>query len=166
MTNKITMKNINFRKLLPEESKIYRTIRLESLEKFPDSFGANYQEALKIEKFPMESHIEEQTKERFVFGAFTDEELIGICSFVKGEDNTGNIYQMYVKNEFQGKNIGQGLLEAVIEEASHTYHGIEILLEVTPGNDKAYKLYKKAGFLEIKSSTTENISNITMKYQV
>ncbi len=36
------MNYICYRKLHPEESKAYRTIRLESLEQFPESFCANY----------------------------------------------------------------------------------------------------------------------------
>ncbi|WP_072923196.1 hypothetical protein [Chryseobacterium sp. OV279] len=58
--------NITYRVLLPHESKNYRTIRLESLEQFPESFGAVYQEAQQIEKFRMESDIENQTQGRFI----------------------------------------------------------------------------------------------------
>ncbi|WP_426478205.1 GNAT family N-acetyltransferase [Chryseobacterium sp. CBSDS_008] len=159
------MTSIIYRKLLPEESKIYRAIRLESLEKFPQSFGATYQEALSIEKFQTESDIEEQTPERFVLGAFVQQELAGICTFVKNENNTGNIYQMYVKKEFQGRQIGKGLIEAAIDEARKQFHGVEIILEVTPGNEKAYHLYQKVGFREIKNSFTEDSGhNIMMQY--
>lgn len=158
---KITMTNISYRKLIPEESRMYRAIRLESLEKFPESFGATYQEALSIEKFRIESDIEEQTPERFVYGAFAQQKLVGICTFVKNENNTGSIYQMYVKREFQGKNIGQGLIEAVIAEACQKFNGIEIILEVIPGNDKAYNLYRKIGFQEIPRTSPEEIR---MKY--
>ncbi|AZA76169.1 GNAT family N-acetyltransferase [Chryseobacterium sp. G0186] len=154
--------HIEYRNLLPEESKIYRVIRLESLEKFPESFGANYLEALKTEKFRIEGDIENQSSERFVFGAFADRELIGICVFVKNEENTGNIYQMYVRRGFQGKNIGFGLIQAIINEAHSRFGKIEIILEVTPNNDRAYHLYKKMGFREIINENEEN--NIVMKY--
>lgn len=154
--------HIEYRTLLPEESKIYRAIRLESLEKFPESFGANYLEALKTEKFRIENDIENQSTERFVFGAFADQELIGICVFVKNENNTGNIYQMYVRKGFQGKNIGFGLIQAIIHEANSRFGKIEIILEVTPKNDRAYHLYKKMGFSEIVNENDEN--NIVMKY--
>ncbi|RLJ32170.1 ribosomal protein S18 acetylase RimI-like enzyme [Chryseobacterium sp. 7] len=157
--------NINYRKIFPEESKIYRTIRLESLEKFPESFGTHYQEALKIDKFRMENDIEQQTAERFVLGAFDNKKLIGICAFVKEKNTIGAIYQMYVKKEYQGQNIGLKLIEAVIDEAHQQFPGIEIHLEVTPGNEKAYKLYKKAGFEEIKNPSHEELNKfIMMKY--
>ena len=159
------MMNISYRKLLPEESKIYRDIRLESLEKFPESFGASYQEAMKIEKFRMENDIERQTAERFVTGAFAGKELIGICTFVKEENTAGAIYQMYVKKEYQGKNIGLGLIKVVIEEACQKFPGIEIHLEVTPENEKACRLYKKAGFEIIKDFSHQDFNSlITMKY--
>ena len=155
--------NIEYRNLLPNESKAYREIRLESLEKFPESFGANYQEALKTEKFRIESDIENQSLDRFVFGAFVDQELMGICAFVKDEGNTGNIYQMYVREGFQGKNIGLGLIQAIINEANNRFKSIEIVLEVTPKNDRAYHLYKKIGFQEIIDENNSE-SNIVMKY--
>lgn len=158
--------NVKYRPLQPEESKIYRAIRLESLKKYPESFGASYEEALKTEKFRIESDIEDQTPERFVYGAFTDQQLIGICVFVKGENKTGNIYQMYVKKDFQGQNIGFGLIQAVINEVKNRFNTIEILLEVTSGNDQAFYLYRKIGFKEIKKdiSTKENSGNLVMKY--
>ncbi|WP_223599053.1 GNAT family N-acetyltransferase [Chryseobacterium sp. GVT01B] len=155
------MTSINYRKLLPNESRIYRAIRLESLEKFPEAFGATYQEALSIEKFRMESDIEEQTPERFVYGAFAQDELVGICTFVKNESNTGSIYQMYVKREFQGKNIGKGLIEAVIAEACRNFNGIEIHSGGCSGNNKAYNLYRKIGFQEVTRTSSEEIR---MKY--
>ncbi|SIT03618.1 Acetyltransferase (GNAT) domain-containing protein [Chryseobacterium ureilyticum] len=155
--------NINYRNLLPEESKLYRSIRLESLFEFPESFCADYHEALKIEKFRIESDIEQQSFERFVLGAFSEDNLIGICVFVKSENNIGHIYQMYVKKEFQGKNIGSGLIHSIINEANKRFNDIEIFLEVTLQNNKAYHLYKKIGFEEIVNETDPE-NSIAMKY--
>lgn len=151
---------IEYRNILSNESKAYRMIRLESLKEFPASFGANYEEALNIEKFRLEEDIENKTPERFVTGAFADNELIGICVFVKEENNSGSIYQMYVKVGFQGKNIGLELILAVIQEARCRFHNIEIELEVRPDNTKAFNLYKKAGFEEI----TNDSDIIVMRY--
>lgn len=156
--------NIEYRNLLPHESSIYRAIRLESLEKFPASFGAQYHEALQIEKFRLENDIEQQTQGRFVIGAFDDQSLVGICVFVIEENATGSIYQMYVRENYQGKNIGAGLIKATINEARHRFSPVDIFLEVTPHNVKAYGLYKKIGF-EAVISETENVNaNIMMRY--
>jgi len=156
--------NIEYRNLLPHESSIYRTIRLESLEKFPASFGAQYQEALQIEKFRLESDIEQQTPDRFVIGAFDDQLLVGICVFVKEEIASGSIYQMYVRENYQGKNIGAGLIQATIHEARHRFSSVDIFLEVTPHNVKAYGLYKKIGFETITSENEDADANIMMRY--
>lgn len=40
---------IEYRSLLPDESKEYRRIRLESLKEFPEAFSATYQETLNVE---------------------------------------------------------------------------------------------------------------------
>lgn len=157
---------IEYRNLLPQESKRYRTIRLESLEKFPNSFGADYQEALKTEKLRLENDIENQLYERFVLGAFSGDQLVGICAFVKDENNTGTIYQMYVKEDHQGKSIGSGLVKAVINEAYHRFNDLEIFLEVTQNNTAAYHLYQKLGFKEIhhKASIKDANAHILMRY--
>ncbi|HYK76794.1 MAG TPA: GNAT family N-acetyltransferase, partial [Daejeonella sp.] len=114
----------------------------------------------------LETDIENQTLERFVFGAFNDDELVGICAFVKDENNTGNIYQMYVKENYQGKNIGFGLIQGIIDETNNSFNDIEIFLEVTNNNLKAYNLYKKFGFEEVVNDTEikQMDSNILMKY--
>ncbi|AZA85188.1 N-acetyltransferase [Chryseobacterium lactis] len=154
--------NIEYRKLLPEESKMYRKIRLESLEKFPEAFGANYQDALKIEKFRIEEDIENELPERFVFGAFSDGDLIGICTFVKDENQRGNLYQMYVKKDFQGKNIGYELIRRIINEIRGHFNDLEIFLEVAPHNEKAYSLYRKTGFKEVVNKTGGSANGSTM----
>ncbi|MEI3791307.1 MULTISPECIES: GNAT family N-acetyltransferase [unclassified Chryseobacterium] len=157
--------NIQYRKLLPEESAVYRTIRLESLKEFPESFCADYEEALKTEKFRIEYDIENQLAERFVLGAFNEDQLIGICTFVKDENDRGNIYQMYVKEEYQGRNIGLHLIQKVIEEVCSHFKSIEIYLEVKHNNAKAFNLYKKIGFVEISDAQQKEINpSVLMKY--
>ncbi|REC60732.1 GNAT family N-acetyltransferase [Chryseobacterium pennae] len=159
--------NIEYRKLLAHESKIYRDIRLESLEQFPDSFAASYQESLKTEKLSMEINIENQIPGKVAFGAFADQRLIGICIFVKNENNSASIYQMYVKKGFQGKNIGSGLVQAVIHEANEKFTVNEIYLEVAANNHSAYQLYKKNGFKDVSNENGLNdTSEIVMKYTI
>lgn len=156
---------IEFRNLLPAESSAYRSIRLESLKFFPESFGADYHEASKTEKLRLESDIENQTPGRFVMGAFADDELIGICVFVEEENYSGHIYQMYVKAGFQGKNIGSHLLKAVIEESVSQFSTREIYLEVTCRNTAAYELYRKIGFKKISDQPEKKEMLIMMKYR-
>jgi len=143
---------MNYRKLQPRESSKYRAIRLESLKAFPNAFGTKYDEAIQIEKFRFEYDIEHQEQERFVIGAFDQENLIGICAFVMSENSVGDIYQMYVKKEYQNSGIGFQLIQKTIYEAQQLSPNLTIRLEVTKGNHNACNLYQKAGFIEVKNS--------------
>jgi len=154
---------IEYRSLLPDESKEYRRIRLESLKEFPEAFSATYQETLNVEKLTLENDIENQTANKFVHGVFVHHKLIGICTFVKSDENIGNIYQMYVQKGFQGKNIGLNLVHETIKEAIKRYNDLEIFLEVSVDNLQAKHFYLKAGFEQIKQN--ENSSDILMKYR-
>ncbi|MCD1117767.1 GNAT family N-acetyltransferase [Chryseobacterium turcicum] len=155
--------NIKYRNLLPCESKDYRKIRLESLKEFPEAFCANYQETLNIRKLTLEDDIEKQTINKFVHGVFANQELIGICTFVKSDENIGNIYQMYVQKGFQGKNIGLNLIQETIKEATKRYGYLEIFLEVSIHNLKAKNFYLKAGFEKIQQ--TDDSEDILMQYK-
>lgn len=155
---------IEYRNLLPDESKAYRRIRLESLKEFPDAFSATYQETLNVEKLTLENDIENQATNKFVHGVFAHHELIGICTFVKSDENTGNIYQMYVQKGFQGKNIGLNLVRSTIKEAQKRYGSMEIFLEVSVDNLQAKIFYLKAGFEQIIQQV-ENSSDLLMKYK-
>ncbi|MHC6199102.1 hypothetical protein [Elizabethkingia miricola] len=68
---------IEYRNILPNESKAYRMIRLESLKAFPEAFSASYEESVKMEKLRLEEDIENQKPDRFVTGVFIDNELSG-----------------------------------------------------------------------------------------
>ncbi len=153
-----------YRKLQPNESSKYRAIRLESLKAFPNAFGTKYDEAIQIEKFRFEYDIERQEQERFVIGAFDKEHLIGICAFVMSENRIGDIYQMYVKKEYQKKGIGFQLVQKTIFEAQQLFLNITIQLEVTKGNHNAYNLYQKVGFIEVENDENEE-ENIKMIYK-
>ncbi|WP_300675125.1 GNAT family N-acetyltransferase [Soonwooa sp.] len=154
--------SIIYRVLLPNESKIYREIRLESLKTFPDSFEVKYEDSAKQKKLAFEIEIENQSIDRFVCGAFDDEKLIGICTFAKDKNGNGNIIQMFVKPEYQGQNIGKYLLEFILKEAKNRFPKTSIFLEVAKDNLSAFRLYKKAGFKIEKESEDDRI--VLMKY--
>ncbi len=163
ITKKIIL-NIEYRKLVPYESKMYREIRLESLLQFPDSFETNYEEAVNTEKLRMEIDIENQNPKKSVWGAFADQKLVGLCAFVIDDNNMGNIYQMYVKKDFQGKNIGSELIQSAIQEGKEKFNIAEVSLEVASKNHSAYSLYKKNGFEETNCESNETSEILVMKY--
>ena len=137
--------NIEYRRLLPSESHIYRNIRLECLKDFPEAFGTKYENAILQEKTGFQLSIENSHEQKFVIGAFDDKTIIGICAFER-DNMLGNIYQMYVKPKYTGQKIGYELLQKTIEEIHKLDNDIKIYLEVKINNIRAKKLYEKIGF--------------------
>lgn len=151
-----------YRVLNPNERLAYREIRLESLLRFPSAFGEKYADAMKIDKFQMEEVIEKPIITQFVMGLFFEEILSGICVFIKKENHTAFIYQMYVREQLQGEKAGYQLMQATLKEALGHFPNIDILLEVARDNHRAFKFYQDIGF-EILSDN-EPANTILMKY--
>ncbi|WP_292743843.1 GNAT family N-acetyltransferase [Nostoc sp. NMS4] len=101
------------KKLTKDDAEDYRQIRLEALDKNPDSFGTTYQEEVikTIEQFwdriPVDNN-------NFILGCFEDKHLIGIVAFNQESRikirHKAYISSMYVKQEYGGKGIGKLLL--------------------------------------------------------
>ena len=109
---------MEYRKLKPEESGKYRLIRLESLQKYPHSFGSKYEIESQKTKLAFEKFIEESNPDCLIVGALKIDKLIGICGFYRLQGqytkHRGEIIQMYVQQEHQGKRIGYNLLKATV----------------------------------------------------
>ncbi|MEM6736706.1 MAG: GNAT family protein [Bacteroidota bacterium] len=151
------MKNINiekieYRKLKSNESKKYRFLRLESLKKYPNSFGSKYEEQKQREKLSFENFIENSNPECFIVGALHQDMLIGICGFYRHKDNycnhRGEIVQMYVQPKYHGNQIGFNLLNTTITEAFKIEELEQIELQVMSNIKPANKIYEKIGFQE------------------
>ncbi len=73
--------SIIIRKLQPPESAIYREVRLSCLKNVPGYFGSTYEEEVLNPKFIFETFIENGSPDHVMFGAFDEEQLIGITGF-------------------------------------------------------------------------------------
>lgn len=141
---------IIYRKLKPTEAKDFRRVRLECLQKFPDSFGTLYEDETVKPKLYFEDLIERNVPDAYFFGAFDEEKLIGIAGFVRGERtktrHRGEIVAMYVNPDFRGQKIGENLLRALIKSVFES-DGIEqVHLTVVADNAAAVGLYERIGF--------------------
>ncbi len=143
---------MTYRKLRPEESGLYRSIRLESLQLYPDSFCSTYEQQLEKEKLGFENYIEIEHPDKFIMGAFKEDELIGICGFHRSADDwhqhRGEIIQVYIRAGHQGQNISMHLISACMEIA-FKLPGLErIELGVLSSSKAAHRIYEKLGFEE------------------
>jgi len=144
--------NIHYRKLQPADSKLYREVRLESLQKFPGSFGSSYEAEIAKPKLSFELNIEQQSSDKFIIGAFDDKKLFGICGFSQEagikRKHSGFITQMYIQPGYQGKKLGLVLVQTAIDEAFKIPGLEQIVLGAMTTNFSAIKTYQRAGFTD------------------
>ena len=144
--------NIQYRKLISNDSKLYRDLRLESLKEYPDSFCSSYADQVVKPKLAFETYIEQGHSDKIIIGAFLEDRSIGICGFYRTDEgrseHRGEIIQMYVKPDFQGKNIEQTLLQATLDEAFALPDLEHIELGVLTNGQAANRVYERAGFQE------------------
>ncbi len=50
-------------------------------------------------------------KDHILIGAFEDDELLGCCILVRGQEGSAILRQMAVRSQLQGKGIGRALIE-------------------------------------------------------
>ena len=141
---------IIIRKLQPHESVVYREVRLACLKNVPQYFGSTYEEEVLNPKFQFETFIENESPDHVMFGAFDDEQLVGITGFNRMARqramHRGEIVQVYVDSNYRGQNIGEKLIRHTLEYA-FTLNGIEqVQLSVIASNQSAIRLYEKIGF--------------------
>lgn len=141
---------ITYTKLQPSHALQYRQLRLESLKVYPDSFGSTYEEQQLKEKLAFEHYIEQAASNAFIIGAFSEDQLIGICGYYGSNDkrcqHRGEIIQLYVQPQYQHQQIGRQLLLKTIEKAAKNPVLEQIELQVITNNTSAHKLYEKIGF--------------------
>lgn len=134
--------------LEPKHAEIYRNIRLEGLQAHPEAFGSSYEEE---KEFPL-TKFEERFKDNysFTFGAFENEQLIGVLTLVLEQKNKlkhrANIYAMYVTPEKRGFGIAKKLMIEAINKAKAIKDLEQIYLAVIASNEPAKKLYSSFGF--------------------
>ncbi len=137
------------KKLIKDDAKDYRQIRLEALYKNPDSFGTTYhEEAIKtIEQFQDRIPVDNNN---FILGCSEDKELIGIVAFHQESRiklrHKAYISGMYVQQKYRGKGIGKLLLYELIERAKAIDEVEILLLDIVQNNFFAKQLYLSLGF--------------------
>jgi len=135
---------ITTRILVPEDVRIFRSIRLEGLSRHPDSFASALEEEAPQ---PMSEHAG-RLQRNSVFGAFTDAQLVGVTGFARAphvkQRHKGYLWGMYVRPKARGMGVGAALLEVVIDHARTKVSLIQ--LSVAAPNDIARRLYERHGF--------------------
>jgi ribosomal protein S18 acetylase RimI-like enzyme len=142
----MTASNIQIRKLLPSDARSYREIRLEALAKSPEAFGSS----VESEAAHALSWFEDRLASSEVFGAFRDDDLLGVAGYYIAEGpkraHKATLWGMYVRPQARNMAVGRRLAVAVIDAARP--HVELIQLCVVSENQVAMRIYSGLGFLE------------------
>jgi GNAT superfamily N-acetyltransferase len=137
---------LQVRRLLPADAVPYREIRLEALRLAPEAFSST----LASESGAPESWFAARLDDGALFGAFIDDNLLGIAGlFVREggkEAHKGILWGMYVRPGARRIGIGSRLVEAVIDHARPRIEAI--MVAVVSSNEPARRLYSALGFVE------------------
>lgn len=80
-----------------------------------------------------------------IFIAVDNGIAVGTTTIKMIRADTAELKRMYVRPEFQGRKIGEALLEKSLE-TSKEFGAVQMLLDTPPPFEPAHKLYKKFGF--------------------
>ena len=134
----------SIRMLSPADVTAYRAVRHEALLNHPEAYASS------AESFAARSDedLEALLGQMAFFGVFAEGSLGGIVAFgqTQGEreQHRGWLYQVYVQPRLRGTGAGLALIGAAVEHARASV--LQVHLSVATQNQRAIRLYQKAGF--------------------
>ncbi|MEE9480981.1 MAG: GNAT family N-acetyltransferase [Kiloniellales bacterium] len=136
--------NITVRRLTEDDAEIFREIRLEALDQYPEAFQATYERSAEL---PLETFAA-RLKRYMLFGGFSDDRLMGFVGFYPLHNprisHKGVLWGMYVREEARGTGLAAAMVERVLEFAKENVE--QVVLSVITSNEHACRFYKKMGF--------------------
>jgi len=145
-------RKILYRLLTVQDAASYHSIRLECLKNYPNNFGDTYEEEQRISSSRFLSELSQKQNHSFWYGAFDDQQLVGIAGFIQEKRlktrHRGSLVQVYTSPSHSNMGIGNSLIKLTIEKAFENPEIEQILLSVVYTNEKAISLYKRFGFAE------------------
>lgn len=154
------MSEVEIRQLKEKDVEVFRTLRLEGLQKSPDAFGATYEQEVKQDN----SFFVERIERSIIVGCFDGDDLVGMtCCLQDGSikcKHVALIWGVYLKEKHRGQGISKKLFEKILSVLPEDIE--QIRLSVASHNKAAKKLYQSFGFE--KYGYEERVLKIDNKY--
>lgn len=119
----------------------WRELRLAALADAPDAFGARLEQVREVD--------EARWRERLAGGALhlvaeLDDKPAGIVAALDEPDGAAQLVSMWVAPFARGQNVGESLIDALVDWAGER----TVRLEVVTTNTRARDLYRRNGFVD------------------
>lgn len=138
------------RTLAARDAQAYRGLMLEAYGVYPQAFTSSVAERAAMPLSWWEKRLESPLD--CLLGAFAGDELVGIVGLAyeprEKARHKVTLFGMYVNGEYQQQGVGRQLVEAALAEARRHPRLKVIQLTVTAGNDAAFALYQRCGFIQ------------------
>ena len=132
------------------DAEAYRALMLEAYGAYPQAFTSSVAERAAMPLSWWEKRVASPLDR--LLGGFDGDELAGIVGLAfehrEKARHKVTLFGMYVTEAHQQKGLGRQLVEAALDEARRQ-PGLKVIqLTVTAGNDAAFALYQRCGFIQ------------------
>jgi ribosomal protein S18 acetylase RimI-like enzyme len=141
---------IEIRLLTARDTEAYWHLRLEALEREPQSFAESTEEHRETSVKSAAERWVANPDNNFLFGAFHEGQLVGMAGFfrypIAKARHKGRIWGVYVRESYRGQGIGRALLVALLGRIKACPGVEQVSLTVVSGQEAARALYRSLGF--------------------
>lgn len=137
------------RELAPADARAFQSLRLHGLRECPTAFASSYEEECDLASSVVADRLGPRDG-RATFGAFRDEELVGLVGIVREEPrklaHKAFVWGMYVAPANRRQGVGRLLVAKALSFAQSGLRVRQVSLGVNAGNVAAIALYESMGF--------------------
>lgn len=141
---------MTLRPLTAGDAQAYRALMLEAYGAYPQAFTSSVAERAALALSWWQKRLDHPLD--CVLGSFDGERLAGIVGLAyeprEKARHKVTLFGMYVTQAYQHKGMGRRLVESALAEARLQPQLKLIQLTVTAGNDAAFALYQRCGFVQ------------------